>query len=257
MFKQKISISINSKFDRNKLVEEFDALMGNLCKTGQIIGNYETPFIADNELISFQTTLEKGSLSKRYYDEYVVQRVKNLEQWCNSKLKVEVIGKAIPEYKDVCNCKKHDFYILNTNAFNDSGFIDCGTCNKVVPLYKLPMLTYQERYNMFRWEQNYKSCDLLQLGCTVGEKWATKQMSDPTSQLSNEGIEICKKIKELTGVSTYYYLHNYRHISPDRDRARSCPSCNGKWLLRKSLFDFYNFKCDKCRLLSSFSPVTN
>src|SRR5687767_12065051 len=106
MFKQKISISINSKFDRNKLFEEFDALMGNFCKTGQIIGDYESPFIVDNELISFQTTLERGSLSKKYYDEYVVQRVKNLEQWCNSKLKVEMIGKAIPAYKGVCNCKK-------------------------------------------------------------------------------------------------------------------------------------------------------
>jgi predicted nucleic acid-binding Zn ribbon protein len=257
MFKQKISISINSKFDRNKLFEEFDALMGTLCKTGQIIGDYETSFIDDNELISFQTTLEKGALSKKYYDEYVAQRVKNLEHWCNSKLKVEVIGKVIPESKGVCNCRKPAFYILFTYALNDSGLIDCGTCNKVVPFYKLPMLTYKERYDMLRWEEDYKSCDLLQLGCTVGEKWATKQMSNPASQLSKEGIGICKKIKELTGVSAYYYLYNYRHISPGQDKARLCPSCNGRWLLRKSLFDFYNFKCDKCRLLSSFSPVTN
>jgi hypothetical protein len=106
--------------------------MGNLCKTGQIIGNYESPFVAADELISFQTTLEKNSLSKKYYDEYVVQRVKDLEQWCNSKLKVEVIGKAIPENKGVCNCKKPVFYILYTYVLNDSGFIDCGTCNKVV-----------------------------------------------------------------------------------------------------------------------------
>jgi predicted nucleic acid-binding Zn ribbon protein len=257
MFKQKISITINSGFDRDKLFEEFETLMSNLCKTGQIIADYETPFVAGNELISFQTTMEKGSLSKKYYDEYVIQRVKNLEQWCNAKLKTEVAGISIPDYKGVCNCKKPGLYILFTYVLNDSGMIDCGTCNKIVPLYKLTHLNYQDRYDILKWERDYKSCDSLQLGCTVGEKWATKQMSDPTSQLSKQGIEICNRIRKITRIPAYYYLYNYRHISHDRDKARLCPSCNGKWLLRERLLDFYDFKCDKCRLLSSFSPVTN
>ena len=56
MHKQKLSILINSTFDRNKLYDEFEILMSNFCKTGQIIGDYETPFITDNELIAYQTT---------------------------------------------------------------------------------------------------------------------------------------------------------------------------------------------------------
>jgi predicted nucleic acid-binding Zn ribbon protein len=212
--------------------------------------------VAGDELIAFQTTFEKSSLSKKYNDEYVTERIKNLEQWCNAKLKTEVIGKSIPYHKGVCNCKKPGFYILYTHVFNDSGCIDCGTCNKIVPLYKLSQLTYQDRYDIIRWERDYKSCDNLQIGCTVGEKWATKQMSDRASQLSKEGVRICDRIKELTGIPTYYYLYNYRHISPERDKARLCPSCNGKWLLKKQLFKLYDFRCDKCRLLSSFSPVT-
>jgi len=255
MFKQKISIIINSKYDRDKLFDEFETLMGNLCKTGQVLGNYETPFVSDNELISFQTTLEQSSLSKKYNDEYVSQRIKNLEEWCNSKLKTEVIGKTIPQYKGVCTCKEPDFYILFTYAFNDSGCIDCGTCNKIVPLYKLHKLTYNDRCDILRWEGNYKSCDNLQLNCTVGEKWATKQMSEPGSQLSKEGLNICTRIKELTSIPTYYYLYNNRHISSSQDKARLCPSCNGKWLLKDRLHEFYDFMCDKCRLLSSFSPV--
>ena len=257
MYKQKISISINSRFDRDKLYDEFEALMSNLCKTGQVLGNYETPFIVDNELISYQTTLETTSLSKKYFDEYTKKRLIDIEHWCNSKLKTEVVGKAIPEYKGVCKCKRSDFYILFTYALNSSGFLDCGNCRKVVPIYKLKQLTYNDRYEMLSWETNYKACDDLQLGCTVGEKWATKQMSDPDSQLSKQGINICKKIMEATGIPTYYYLHNYRHISPQKDKARLCPSCNRKWLLKERLLDFYDFKCDKCKLLSTFSPVTN
>lgn len=257
MFKQKISISINSKFDRDKLFDEFDALMGNFCNTGQIIGDYETPFVSENQLISYQTTLERVSLSKKYYDEYASKRVKEIEQSCDSKLTTEVIGKAIPEYKGVCKCKKPDFYILFTFAFNSSGFVDCGNCNKVVPLYKLTQLSYNDRSEMLSWETNYKACDNLQLGCTVGEKWATKQMSDASSQLSKQGISVCDTIKEFTDIPTYYYLYNYRHISPQKDKARLCPICNGKWLLQERLHHFYDFKCDNCKLLSSFSPVTN
>jgi len=257
MFKQKIYISINSKFDRDKLFNEFETLMGNLCKTGQILVDYETPFIKDNKLVSYQTTLETTSLSKKYFDEYTKERVSNLEKWCNAKLETELIGKAIPEYKGVCKCKKPEFYILFTYALKNSGFLDCGNCKKNVPIYKLTQLTYNDRYEMLSWETNYKACDDLQLGCTVGEKWATKQMSDPKSQLSKQGIDICKIIEEATGIPTYYYLHNYRHISPKKDKARLCPSCNGKWVLKERLLDFYDFKCDKCKLLSTFSPVTN
>jgi predicted nucleic acid-binding Zn ribbon protein len=257
MFKQKISIALNSNYDTGKLFEEFEILMGNLCKTGQVIGDYETPFKAANEIISYQTTLEKTSLSRKYNDEYVNLRRKNLEHWCDSKLMTEVVGETTQEYKGVCKCKKPNFYVVFTYALNDSGSIDCGTCNKVVPLYKLTQLSYNDRSDILNWERDYKSCDYLQLGCTVGEKWATRQMSDLTSQLSIEGIKICNRLRDLTGISTYYYLYNYRHISPEQDKARKCPCCNGKWLLKERLLDFYDFKCDKCRLLSSFSPVTN
>jgi len=256
MFKQKISISINSNFDRDKLFDEFEILMGNLCKTGQVIGNYETPFITGNELVSYQTTLETTSLSKKYFDKYTKKRVKDIEQWCNSKLRAEVVGKAIPEDKGDCRCKKSAFYILFTYGFNNSGFLDCGNCNKVVPIYKLTELTYDDRYEMLSWETNYKACDDLQLGCSVGEKWATKQMSDPNSQLSKQGIAVCEKIEKATGIPTYYYLHNYRHTSLQDEKARLCPSCNRKWLLKERLFGFYDYKCDKCKLLSNFSTLT-
>lgn len=256
MYKQKISISINTKFDRDKLYEEFEILMSNLCTTGQILSNYETPFITDQELVSYHTTLEKTSLSKKYFDEYTKKRVNDIEQWCNSKLITEVVGKANPDYKGVCKCKKPEFYILFTYTLNSSGLLDCGSCKKVVPLYKLTQLNYNDRHEILSWETNYKACDDLQLLCTVGEKWATRQMSDPKSQLSKQGSDICSRINEATGIPTYYYLHNYRRIAPQKDKTKLCPSCNGNWLLKDRLLDFYDFKCDNCKLLSTFSPVT-
>lgn len=251
MYKQKISISINSKVSREKIFEEFETLLGNLCKTGQIQGNYEEGYFAENEIICYQTTLEKNSLSKSFNDKYVSDRLKNFETLCNSKLKKEIVGESIPQYKPVCKCKQHKYFILFTTAYYGTSPIECGSCFKVIPIYRLKELTPDDRYFLISWETNYKACDELHLGCSVGERWATKQMTDPNSQLSKDGLEVCNRIKKATNIPTFYYLHNYKNISLDKDKARKCPSCNKAWLLKERLNDFYDFKCEKCELVSS------
>lgn len=253
MYKQRISISINSKADREKIFDEFETLLGNLCKTGQIQGRYEEGYFTENEIICYQTTLEKNSLSKSFNDIYVSRRLKNLENLCGAKLKTEIVGESIPEYKPVCKCKGHQFYILFTGAFFGTSPIECGKCSGVIPIYRLKELTHDDRYLLISWDTNYKACDELQLGCSVGERWATKQMSDPNSQLSKDGLEVCNRIKKASGVTTFYYLHNYRNISVNKDKTRKCPSCNKAWLLKERLNNFYDYKCDKCELISSLT----
>lgn len=44
MYKQKISITINSKFKKDQIFDEFESLLGSLWKTGQIEGPFETPY---------------------------------------------------------------------------------------------------------------------------------------------------------------------------------------------------------------------
>lgn len=72
------------------------------------------------------------------------------------------------------------------------------------------------------------------------------------SYLSKQGIEICKRIEELTSIPTYYFLYNYK-----KDRrnqlVRTCPLCKNKWNLEVQLNNFYDFKCDTCRILSTIS----
>lgn len=253
MYKQKIAIAINSDIDKEKLYDEFIILMSSLCRTGQIIGGIESPYVAGNELICYQTTLERNSLDPQNNDEWVNLRIKNLEQGCNSKLKIEVVGQHIPFYNGICNCEQHDSYLLFTTYSNESSPIDCGTCGHQVPVYKIKGLTDEDRTGIESWEGDYISCDNLNMGCNVGEKWAIRQMSDPASQLSEFGRSICNRITEMTGIPAYYFLFNYRAISIAKDKLRKCPSCNGDWLLNEKWLEFYDFKCDKCKLVSTLT----
>lgn len=257
MYIQELILENKTNIDDEKLVDEFLYLLSCYRKSGQLQSDNESSYFIDNSLKCNIATLEKNSLDKKFNSEWVNKQLDKIENLCSSKLQVKTIGKTFRNYSGACQCKKHDFLILFTHFLNNAGPIDCGTCFKPIPLYKLTELSQELRQEILCWEQSYQSCDKLQIHCAVGEKWATKQMSDHNSELSIEGIEICQKIQIITKVPTYYYLYNYRKIKIENDKKRPCPSCSGEWLLEKQLSSLYNFKCDNCKLISSITSNGN
>lgn len=252
MFIQEMSLKINSKLSKYKLVDQFERLLGRYHTSGQIVGhiNTEFPFIVDNCVKCYVSTLEKNSLDKKNNSLEVYYELEEIEKMYKSKLKIKTLGKSY-YYKEGCNCKKHTFFILFNSIV---GPLECGVCFKPIPLYRLKGLTSKTDFqHIWWWQKNYAAYDDLQLYCVAGEKWATKQMREHTSELSKEGLEICTTIEKLTGYPVYYYLYNYRRLTLAQDKKRKCPSCGGKWLLKERFGVIFDFKCDKCKLLSSLT----
>jgi predicted nucleic acid-binding Zn ribbon protein len=127
----------------------------------------------------------------------------------------------------------------------------CIGCNGIVALYRLPRPAKVEHSGMLFWASNYQACDTLQMNCTVGEQFGTRQMSDLRSSLSRSGVAVCKEIERLTGRPVYYYLHRASGRGRSAEVRRRCPSCRGSWLLNTALHGKFDFKCDKCHLLSN------
>ena len=253
MYIQEISVDIKTNVNKNELMDEFGLLMSFYRANGQAQGRIESQYIKQNKVVCLPFTLEKKSLNKKFNNVYVNKQSNKIENLCNSTLEFKTVGKSYDNYKTPCNCKKSEFYILVTNYITIESPLTCGTCNKSVPLYRLPIYYDYGYLPILRWETNYISCDTLQMNGEVGERWALNQMEEITSALSRQGLEICRKIKELTSVPTYYYLHNYKKFKGDQ-RSRRCPSCNKKWDLKRQLHNIYDFKCDTCRIVSTISP---
>jgi len=253
MYIQEISIDIKSKIDKDELIDEFGLLMSSYRSSGQTQGRIESQFINDNKIVCFPFTLEKYSLAKKYNNFYVNEQSKKLENLCGAKLAFKTVGKSYESYKTPCTCQKSDFFILITNYLTIESPLACGNCNKSVPLYRLPKYYDFGYMPILSWETNYIACDRLQMNCEVGERWALNQMEKLDSQLSKQGLEICRKIEELTNICTYYYLHNWKKYRGD-SLQRHCPNCNKKWGLETALHRLYDFKCDKCKLVSMISP---
>ncbi len=253
MYTQEIRLATNLAKDKETLYEEFSILLVNYYKNGQVQDDTDNLHIDLDSIRCFPLTIAKDALKKKHNTSLINDRVKKIETLSKSKLQFNVLGKSPVYDAKECKCKKSDFYILFT-TFNHIGSpITCGTCKLDVPLYKLPLYDDYGYGDILSWQSNYKACDTLQIGCEVGEMWAMKQMWQHNSDLSKQGIEICEKITKLTKISTYYYLFNYRRISHKKDMNRKCPCCGGEWILKDELHSLFNFKCDKCLLISSLS----
>lgn len=252
MYIQEISIDIRSKISKDELVDQFSTLMLFYYANGQTQEVGESQYIAENKIVCLPFTLEKNSLGKKFNNFYVHRQTEKIEALCNSSLNIKTVGKSYDSYIAPCECKKSDYYILITNYATIQSPLTCGECNKPVPLYRLPIYYDYGYLPILNWKSNYVSCDRLQMNCEVGERWALNQMQEINSQLSKQGFEICKKIEELTSIPTYYFLYNYKKLKGDQ-LLRPCPSCKEKWDLKTPLHKEYEFKCDKCRIISTKS----
>lgn len=253
MFTQEISVSVNSNADLNQVIEEFFFLMCSYRANGQTLGRVESNYINGNKIVFMPFTHEEDSLNKRYNNFYVNDRTQKLEKLCNSSIEYRIAGSITVDDEAPCQCKAPRSYTLLTNGFTIASPINCGECNRSVPLYRLPKYNDHGYLQILSWETNYQACDRLQMNCEVGERWALNQMQELTSQLSKQGLKICRQLEELTSLPVYYFLFDYRKYKTDQTH-RLCPGCGGKWYLEKALHDFYEFKCDKCKLVSITSP---
>jgi predicted nucleic acid-binding Zn ribbon protein len=130
----------------------------------------------------------------------------------------------------------------------------CADCFAPVPLYRIPYTSWCDTHeDIVNWRRNYQHCDGLQIRCAVGERFGTRQLSRLDSDLSKEGIECCQRVTAVTRRPCYYYLYRYHGRSKKREAKRTCPSCGRGWGLKEAWHGQFDFRCDRCRLLSNIA----
>ncbi len=249
---QKIQFKI---FDKDKNEQQVDlvySLLGSWLQNGQILGE-QSPIAENKESFSvFVNTPEVDSLDVKYDNKYTQENYEKLKKVGLSLPVIEDLG-VHPESIGLCDCENCSSYILYTTFILIESPLRCGDCSGVIPLYKIPKTSEYGYYDIMAWQSNYQSCDSLQMGCRVGERFGTNQMMEYDSPLSRDGLAICQKIQELTQMPTYYYLYKGSARSEKEELNRKCPSCGGKWLRKKPLCDLFDFQCKKCKLLSNIA----
>jgi predicted nucleic acid-binding Zn ribbon protein len=243
-----ITIKYKKRANTTEILDCFWNLLSYLRHSGQLVGRDMNPYHYNGKISATIVTATEDALDEKYQNGYVKKAIKDLEEKSGNALEIKFVGYSEGQENAICNCKKYKYFLLR--YFHELSPIQCGTCFKAVPLFKIEKLRDDGYEPITSWMSNMLACVLLDVNCTVGEKWAIKQQSNPNTELGRLGLSVTKLITEKTGITCYYYLHNYAKRSKAKDDARPCPSCGGEWLLKKEIHQYVWFKCDKCLLMS-------
>jgi predicted nucleic acid-binding Zn ribbon protein len=232
-----------------------DTLVGCWRNNGQVLGREHPTALIDRTYRLFLMVPSADALDSKYDCRYVTSAKEKLVRAGFESPKIQIY--RFDPLAEPCECDRHS-YILYTNFLQLESCFCCGNCFKPVPLYQIP---WQESTptkgalhdRIICWQSNYQSCDRLQMNCVVGERFGLRQMSRHDSALSTQGIEICRDITSILNMPTYYYLHRYHGRTKAKELERLCPSCGGEWLLSSPLHRLFDFKCERCRLLSNIA----
>lgn len=228
------------------------SLLASWYKNGQIVSREWTLSQDKAGFVAYVLLPESEALSEVNSNKYVSQDMLTFQKECGVSPEIALLGPH-PEQDRHCVCKDSNAYILFTNYLSIAPPLRCAECFYPVPLYRMPYTSDEEYLNVLQWQGDYQACDTLQMHCTVGERFAENQLFNYESALTESGRAICKSLEMKTGKKFFYYLHKSRGKSTASEQKRLCPSCNQPWLLLVPWHDLFNFRCEKCSLLSNIA----
>jgi predicted nucleic acid-binding Zn ribbon protein len=233
--------------------EAFGFLLHAYRMDGHVLGRELITLSVSRRLEAYVQIPAADAFESRVASEWISKALESMRE----------AGLSAPEFTEIdgdetgteaCSCDERSSLILFTTYVQLSPPVTCGDCYRAIPLYWLPRFDNDEFREVMTWQSNYQACDTLFMNSGPGERSGYRQMSRVDSHLTRDGRAICKHFEDGTGRPAYYYLHRYYARSQAREAARPCPGCGGDWALSGRWHNYFDFKCDDCRLLSAAAP---
>lgn len=229
----------------------FWTLFAFLRDTRQIV-NEKPIFVQQSSRVTVQVVCpEDTSLSLRP-NQFVADAWMKLEALTGKPIEITLVGENAGE-KPFQRPVKSAFYVLRWGWF--SPLLD-GDTEKPIPLYDIPPTSENGTSfdNIRYWLNAYERLHGLWMGSSVGEAYALAQLQDHDAELSIMGRKVCRRIEDVTGIPTYYFLMNYRDWTKADDNNRKCPMTGMDWQIPgRTASDMWAFKCEASRLVSELS----
>jgi predicted nucleic acid-binding Zn ribbon protein len=257
MLVTEIQFEIDTPENSETQHDEIQWLWGTYRMDGHTLGRESPVAQQADRFIVFTLIPAEDALDTATFNKHIQERLQKLSLVGLSQPIFNILGKD-PSESSACVCSEPSAFILFTTYLTLQSPLRCASCFSPVPLYRIPRFPSEDFHDIISWQSDYQSCDSLQMNCSTGERFATRQLSSYDSSLTQRGLQICKEIEKLTGKPVYYYLYRGTGKSHKGGMERKCRHCGGEWLLKEPWHKLFDFRCDKCRLLSniewSFKP---
>lgn len=249
--------SIENK-KRNEATDFIEYYISALLHNGQACGEYVT-VLQKNKLCAYVTMQGVKANTKNNHSKWGEKWLVKIEEIFGCRPSWELIDDEFPKKEE--SWEDTPFLYLSTNLNDFGSPIRKGSNGKRVPVYLLPG-EHEDRESIYFWQRAYKNHDSIWMACGELEIPTYKQLAVPSSELSENGREICSYIEKTTGIPTFYYL--MRHWGRrSNEEHRRCPGCGENWAVEnrdndlESPFHKFDFSCDPCRLVSHISSASD
>lgn len=150
-------------------------------------------------------------------------------------------------------CAKAKSYILYTRFSDTCSPLRCGEHFAPTALYQLKT-SEQDHEQLIRWQLQYQALDEIQMQHTrVLHKTAERSLQQLHSTLNKQGRKLAKQLELANGIPVFYALYSGTSTNCSAEADKTCPGCGEIWRLAQPMHDIFDFKCDRCRLLSNIA----
>lgn len=251
MFNVEVVFRYLGKPSEPDISQGVNGLLGAWIQNGQVLSGDVPITFSRTACRAVVSCPEADSFASRHANKWVPRVLAELASHGLRRPTFRPLGRGL-ESPDADRCRRPAWYVLITDSLSVESPLRCGQHYLPVPLYRIPHTDHRgDNYqDILSWQRISKDCDEIEIESGPGERFAIRQISDVASPLSLVGRKVCGRIEKVSGVPTYYYLSRGQGRSAASERKRPCPSCGGKWLLEVPVHIF-DFKCDRCRLVSN------
>jgi predicted nucleic acid-binding Zn ribbon protein len=246
-------MSVPTGKKRADALKHVEDLISNWYWRGQVLNSYEPVLDRGKTVECYLTIPEVTALRRFNWNLWTKAGFKSLKKLGSMRLKVRILGRNLEATK-TCEHRSPKSYILCTHFIEQSSALRCGDCHLSVPLYRLPPEPGEEYGELIRWRTDYRACDALNRNTCSYERFALRQSMHLNSPLTKHGLMVCKDLRMRTGKPVYYYLQReVKRKVGRKELSRKCPRCGRTWLLSKTWHGLYDFRCDRCYLVSEIA----
>lgn len=252
MYITEITFEVYRDTSMGEVEKAINYVLDCLRYNGQLLGR-ELPVSMSGGVFTARVVCPaEDSLHPDYHSVQVKHALNKLADFGLLQPKIKIIGEDMnSDPSDVC--QPPSWQILYTSFLHTCSPIRCGEHFLPVPLYYLPPIGNGDHKKIIKWQEDWSACDQLQMNGSVVECPSLHEISSSKSLLFKRGWDLCRRLKEVSGIPTYLYIYRVAGTSKESEMSRKCPVCDGDWAVDQPIHGVFDFKCDECMIVSNLS----
>jgi predicted nucleic acid-binding Zn ribbon protein len=255
MFFSRIHFGNSTRHGRDECEELVDLYLSALHHSGQIAGVYNILW-ETGDLKAYADISRPDAMRRKYHSSEGSKRLDEIIDLFGAEPDWNVLEDNVP--KRFPSWKSSPFLYFHVDWQVFSAPIHTGKDGSDIPAYLLP-IDETTRHNIHCWQGHYVDHYGIWMATGELETPAYKQLTDPVSELSEYGRDLCLEVEKAVSIPAYYYLERFWGRK-ENESNRPCPSCGKKWRVDRrdsANLEFWQFpfRCDRCRLVSHDAAI--